>query len=146
MHSSVPQPRPLTHEFSDSQAEERLRGLTRQQLADRLTWLSWWAPGTFNVVMDYMEFTDNLAADGELDRDDADDPAPYCTVCGSEVGIFIRYSMDWTHYRTTSQAGIELFDPGHAPQIGWRTAHPRRPNLPITGDQHVRSSQCPAPR
>ena len=99
MHKSVPQPRPVTHEFGDTPPEERLRGLDRQQLADRLIWLAWWAPGTFQAVMDYMEFTDKLAADGDLDRDDPDDPAPYCTICGSEVGIFIRYSLDWRHYR-----------------------------------------------
>jgi hypothetical protein len=52
------------HDFGDSQEDERVRGLTRQQLADRLTWLSWWSPGTFQAVMDYMEFIDNLAADG----------------------------------------------------------------------------------
>jgi hypothetical protein len=33
------------------------------ELADRLRWLSWWAPGVFNAVMDYMEFADALAAD-----------------------------------------------------------------------------------
>jgi hypothetical protein len=31
------------HDFGDSQQDERLRGLTRQQLADRLAWLSWWS-------------------------------------------------------------------------------------------------------
>ena len=125
MQSSVPQPCPVTHEFGgDTPAEERLRGLDRQQLTDRLTWLSWWAPGTFTAVMDYMQFVDDRAADGTLDSDDPDDPAPYCQVCGSEIGIFIRYSLGWRHYRTTSQSGIELFDPGHAPKVGWRTAPP----------------------
>lgn len=124
MHKSVPQPAPVTHEFGDTPAEERLRGLDRQRLADRLTWLAWWAPGTFTAVMDYMDYVDALAETGELDRDDADDPTPYCTVCGSEVGIFIRYSLDWRHYRGTAQAGIELFDPGHAPRVGWRTTSP----------------------
>lgn len=72
--------------------------------------------------MDYMEFMDNLAADGDPGRDDPDDP--YCLTCGSEVGIFIRSGLDWKHYRSTGQAGIELFDPGHAPQVGWRAATP----------------------
>jgi hypothetical protein len=40
-----------------------LRGLTHQQLADRLKWLSWYQPGIFTALMDYMEFSDNLAAD-----------------------------------------------------------------------------------
>jgi hypothetical protein len=126
MHSSVPQPCPVTHEFGDAPAEERLRGLDRDQLADRLTWLAWWAPGTFTAVMDYMQFVDDHAADGTLDCDDSDDPAPYCLTCGSEVGIFIRYSLGWRHYRVTDQSGIELFDPGHTPEVGWRTAPPIR--------------------
>lgn len=124
VNKSVPQPRPLTHAFGDTPAEERLRGLDRQQLADRLTWLAWWAPGTFTAVMDYMQFVDDQAADGGLDRDDPDDPAPYCQTCGSEVGVFIRYNLDWRHDRATAQGGVELFDPGHVPQVGWRTAPP----------------------
>jgi hypothetical protein len=43
--------------------EARLRGLSHQQLADRLNWLSWYQPGIFVALMDYMEFSDNLAAD-----------------------------------------------------------------------------------
>ena len=31
----------------------------------RLSWLSWYQPGIFTAVMDYMEFSDNLAADTE---------------------------------------------------------------------------------
>ena len=71
-----------------------------------------------------MAFVEDRAADGTLDSDAPDDPAPYCTACGSEIGIFIRYSLGWRHYRTTAQHGIELFDPGHAPVVGWRTAPP----------------------
>lgn len=40
MNASVPHPGPIAHDLADSQWDERLRGLTRQQLADRLTWLS----------------------------------------------------------------------------------------------------------
>ena len=50
-------------DFADAPYDERLRGLTHDQLADRLRWLSWYAPGIFVAVMDYMEFTDTLAAD-----------------------------------------------------------------------------------
>jgi hypothetical protein len=49
----------------DHPDEARLRGLTHQQLADRLTWLAWYQPGIFNAVMDYMEFSDALAADAD---------------------------------------------------------------------------------
>jgi hypothetical protein len=123
MSSSVSHPEPVMHDFGDSQEEERLCGLTRQQLADRLTWLAWWAPGTFQAVMDYMEFVDNLDADGDHDQDNPDDLAPYCLTCGSELGIFTGSGvLDWKHYRATGQAGVEQFDPGHAPEVGWRQA------------------------
>ena len=49
----------------DSPDEARVRGLTHQQLADRLTWLAWYQPGIFAAVMDYMEFSDALAADAD---------------------------------------------------------------------------------
>ena len=127
MRSSLSQPSLGTHPFGDTAAEERLRGLDRQQFAERLTWLSWWSPGSFSVVMDYLEFVDNLAADGENDHD-TDDPAPHCTVCGGEVGIFVRYSLNWQHYQTTAEGSLELFDPGHEPEVGWRTT-PGEPGL-----------------
>jgi hypothetical protein len=97
MRPSLSQPSLGTHPFGDTLAEERLRGLDRQQLADRLTWLSWWSPGTFTVVMDYMQYVDDLAADGDPD-DDPDDLAPHCAACGGEVGIFVRCSLEWQHY------------------------------------------------
>ena len=46
----------------DDPYEARLRGLSHQQLADRLNWLSWYQPGIFVALMDYMEFSDDLAA------------------------------------------------------------------------------------
>jgi hypothetical protein len=50
---------------ADSHDEARLRGLTHQQLGDRLTWLAWYQPGIFTAVMDYMDFSDALAADAD---------------------------------------------------------------------------------
>jgi hypothetical protein len=55
----------------DNPYEDRLRGLDRQQLADRLHWLSWYQPGIFTAVMDYGQFSDDLAADT-----DPTSPAP----------------------------------------------------------------------
>jgi hypothetical protein len=49
----------------DHPAEARLRGLTPQQLTDRLNWLSWYQPGIFAAVMDYGQFSDDLAADAD---------------------------------------------------------------------------------
>jgi len=50
----------------DNLHEARLRGLSRQELADRLAWLAWYQPGIFTAVMDYMDFSDALAADTEI--------------------------------------------------------------------------------
>jgi hypothetical protein len=79
----------------DDPCEARLRGLTHQQLTDRLNWLSWYQPGIFAAVMDYGQFSDDLAASagpatdpeddfGSLDY--AEDPVPVCARCGSEIG------------------------------------------------------------
>ena len=65
MKASLSHPVPSAHadaDFADTPYDERLRGLTHDQLAERLRWLSWYAPGIFTAVMDYMEFTDVLAA------------------------------------------------------------------------------------
>ena len=66
MQASLSHPVPSAHsdvDFDDHPYDERLRGLTHQQLEDRLRWLSWYAPGIFTAVMDFMEVTDVLAAD-----------------------------------------------------------------------------------
>ena len=90
----------------DHPDEARLRGLTRQQLADRLNWLSWYQPGIFAAVMDYGQFNDDLAADTDPanpapdpDPDEsgsfghAEDPAPVCARCGSDIGIFLKFGL-----------------------------------------------------
>jgi hypothetical protein len=110
--------------------EARLRGLSHQQLTDRLAWLSWYQPGIFTAVMDYMEFTDVIAADTDPTGPDVDnldlneEPAPICSRCGADVGIFIKFGLDWRHYVATTLEDIELFDPGHAPVLAWRIQAP----------------------
>jgi hypothetical protein len=111
----------------DSPDEARLRGLTHQQLADRLTWLAWYQPGIFSAVMDYMDFSDALAADADPtspgfgDRGYDEAPAPVCGRCGADIGIFIKLGLEWRHYREGIALGqAEIFDPGHAPELAWR--------------------------
>jgi hypothetical protein len=111
----------------DRPDEARLRGLTHQQLTDRLTWLSWYQPGIFAAVMDYMEFSDALAADTDPTRPDPGDrsydeaPAPVCGRCGADIGIFIKFGLEWRHYREGTALGqAEIFDPGHAVELAWR--------------------------
>jgi hypothetical protein len=110
--------------------EARLRGLSHQQLTDRLKWLAWYQPGIFTAVMDYMEFSDVIAADSDPTSPDVDnldydeEPAPVCGRCGADIGIFIKFGLDWRHYVATTLEDIELFDPGHAPVLAWRTQAP----------------------
>ena len=111
----------------DNPCEARLRGLSHQQLADRLNWLSWYQPGIFAAVMDYMQFSDALTADTDptspdLDSlDDDQEPAPVCGRCGADIGIFIKFGLDWRHYRGGDVLGqAEIFDPGHAAELAWR--------------------------
>ena len=106
--------------------EARLRGLSNQQLADRLTWLAWYQPGVFTAVMDYMDFSDALAdADPTSpdlgDRNYDESPAPVCGRCGADIGIFIKFGLEWRHYREGAALGqAEIFDPGHAAELAWR--------------------------
>jgi hypothetical protein len=107
--------------------ETRLRGLTHQQLADRLTWLAWYQPGIYAAVMDYMEFSDALAADADPAGPGHDycghdmEPAPVCGRCGADIGIFIKFGLEWRHYREGTALGqAEIFDPGHAAELAWR--------------------------
>lgn len=46
---------------SEVPGKDRLRGRSQTELADAMTWLAWYAPGTFTAVMDYMD-----TVDGEL--------------------------------------------------------------------------------
>jgi hypothetical protein len=72
----------------DNPYEARLRGFSHQQLADRLEWLSWYQPGIFTALMDYMQFSDALATDTnptspDPDPDDincGESPAPLCAI------------------------------------------------------------------
>jgi hypothetical protein len=48
-----------------------------------------------------------------------------CARCGSDIGIFIKFGLDWHHYREGSALGkAEIFDPGHAPELTWRLPGP----------------------
>jgi hypothetical protein len=80
----------------DNVYEARLRGLSHQQLTDRLTWLAWYQPGIFTAVMDYGQFSDDLAADTDPASPDPDnldcdqEPAPVCGRCGADAGRAAR--------------------------------------------------------
>jgi hypothetical protein len=128
MRTSLPYPNAPAPVPDDDHLTERLRGLSAQQLLDAMTFLTFWSPSAFTAALDYCEATDWgwSGFDPDLipapDTDDPDtDPAPVCARCGGNLGIFLKLGLDWHHYRGQALDDIELYDPGHAPQIAWRT-------------------------
>jgi len=137
MLTSLPYPDEPVGVPDDDQFTERLRGLSAQQLLDAMTFLSFWSPSAFTAVLDYCEATDwgwagfdpDLIPDSDDDGSDDDDPddddpdgepAPVCARCGANLGIFLKFGLEWRHYRGEGLEDIELYDPGHAPVITWR--------------------------
>lgn len=60
MNASMTHPAPAAHLLSEVPGADRLRGRSRDELADAMTFLAWYAYGTFTAVLDYMD-----TADGE---------------------------------------------------------------------------------
>jgi hypothetical protein len=109
MGISLSHPAPTTHEITPEDRMERLGELTPAQRGDELLWLSGYAPDVFDVVLDAIE---------PFPGDGTDDPAPYCDRCGADIGVFLRFGLEWRHYRS-AEGEIELFDPGHPPHLAW---------------------------
>ena len=111
-------------DLGDDPQASQLRGLSRQQLEDRLTWLSWYNLAAYTAVMDYMDFCESLAADANPDAGESEDPepVPFCRHCGAHAGIFWMLGAEWQHYRPGAGANGSpvIYDPGHSPVIGWR--------------------------
>jgi hypothetical protein len=112
----------------NDQFTERLRGLNPQQILDALTFVAFWSPGTFTAALDYCEATGwgqsgsgpDPAPGQDGDDDTGHDPAPVCAQCGGNLGIFLKLGLEWRHYHGEDLNDIELYDPGHAPEITWR--------------------------
>jgi hypothetical protein len=49
---------PAAHLIGDVPGRDRLLGRTQPELTDAMTWLAWYAPGTFTAVMDYLDHVD----------------------------------------------------------------------------------------
>jgi hypothetical protein len=107
-------------------------------------WLAVHSPAVCDAMLDALE-----SDAGDDGADAKREPGPYCIECGADVGIFLRFGLDWRHYRgdgsTVSQ--IELFDPGHA---GDRLApapryHPAITRRELRGS-HVRALVVPCDR
>jgi hypothetical protein len=54
----VTYPGRAAHLTGEVPGTDRLRGRTRDELFDAMTWLAWYAPGTYTAVMDYMDCCD----------------------------------------------------------------------------------------
>src|SRR5580692_4326993 len=80
MGTSLSQAAPASHRITAEDRMERIGQLTTKQQTDALIWLAGYAPSVFDAVAEAVE---PCAGDG------SEDPAPYCAVCGSEVGIFL---------------------------------------------------------
>jgi hypothetical protein len=61
MNASMTHPAPAPHLIPEVPGLDRILGRSRDELADAMTWLAWYAPGTFRAVIDYMD-----TIDGEL--------------------------------------------------------------------------------
>ena len=66
MNASMTHPAPAPHLIPEVPGLDRIRGRSHDELADAMTWLAWYAPGTFRAVIDYMD-----TIDGELIPADA---------------------------------------------------------------------------
>jgi hypothetical protein len=111
---------------ADAEARKRLTrlaALDTDRMTEALTWLAGYSPTVFDATLDATE-----PCTDDDNPDPADNPEPFCLVCGADVGIFLRFGLDWRHYRGdgTTAGPIELFDPGHAPVIAWRPAAEHR--------------------
>jgi hypothetical protein len=105
---------------------ELLGAMDPDDLRTSLAWLASYSPQTFDFAL----VRDTALVDRlneRLDQEYANDPQPYCTSCGVNVGIFIGHGDAWLHYRGggTVASPVELYDVGHEPTAAWREAGAR---------------------
>ena len=115
MGTSLTHAAPASHRITAEDRMERIGQLTARQREDALLWLAGYAPAVFDAVTSAVE---------PFPGDGSEDPTPFCGYCGSDIGVFLKFGLDWRHYVATSFDDIELFDPGHAPVVAWRIPAP----------------------
>lgn len=96
---------------------ERLAAMEDARPAEALAFLIGYAPGIFDAVVTATEPCLDDEPDPSLE------PEPFCTACGGNAGIFWPLGEEWRHYRSGTGSGgkPEVYDPSHAPVIGWRS-------------------------
>jgi hypothetical protein len=94
----------------------RITALAAEDAAAGLLWLAMNFPAVADAMLDKVEY------DAIDDSDPSQEPEPFCAECGAAIGIFLRFGLDWRHFRGdgTTIGQIELFDPGHDPVVAWR--------------------------
>jgi hypothetical protein len=94
----------------------RITALAPEDAVAGLLWLAMNFPAIVDAMLDKVEY------DAIEDPDPAREPGPFCAECDSEIGIFLRFGLNWRHFRGdgTIIGQIELFDPGHEPVVAWR--------------------------
>jgi hypothetical protein len=116
MGPSLTQAAPTPHRITDEDRMERIGQLTTRQLTDALLFLAGYAPPVFDAVTEAVE----LCAD-----DGTEDPTPVCAICGGDIGVFLKFGLEWRHYTGSDLTDLVLLNPGHQPVLAWRT-----PGLP----------------
>jgi hypothetical protein len=111
MDTSLPNTNPTPLSIEALERMERLIALPPDQLLECLRWLVRYTPGAVEAAMSAAE---------SLPPIDPEEPEPVCGVCGSDIGIFVKFGLEWRHYRGDTPGVSEIFDPGHEPQLAWQ--------------------------
>lgn len=116
----------------DLNADERLELLAAMdpdEMSTTLAWIATMYPNLFDyaIVRDRelaKRLTTRLA---EAEDEGLDDQEPFCSMCGSPVGIFRGHGPAWHHFRGegTAASPVELYDADHEPEVAWRPAGAR---------------------
>jgi hypothetical protein len=106
-------------QISPRERLDRLAAVAADRRTEALQFLAGYDPGTFDAILDAVEPCDTGG-----DPDAAGDLVPFCASCREEVGIFLRYGLDWQHYRDhgdgVTYGRYEVMETDHTPVIDWR--------------------------
>jgi hypothetical protein len=111
----------------DLNAGERLELLGAMDPDDMSTSLAFIA-AMYPQVFDFAIVRDRALAQrlttrlAEAEDEGLDDEEPFCSTCGSPVGIFRGHGPAWHHFRGegTAASPVELYDADHEPEVAWR--------------------------
>jgi hypothetical protein len=111
MDTSLPNSNPIPLSVEARERMELLSALSPDQLLECMRWLVRYSPGAVDAA---------LSAVAPVPSIDPVEPAPVCGICGGDIGIFLKFGLEWRHYRGAGLGISEIFEPGHKPQLAWR--------------------------